>query len=699
MSLDHFFNPHSVAVVGASRIKGKVGYEIFSALLSGGFPGSLFPINPSTDEVQGITSFPDLKSIPEPPDLVIVAVSSKFVPQIMRDCADLKVKAVVIVSSGFKEVGEKGARLEQDVLRIAKSAGIRIIGPNCIGVLSPVSKLNASFAGKMPKPGKISYFSQSGSLLAAIIDMANSADIGFCKLASIGNKADVDEIDVITAFGEDENTKVIAGYLETIIDGDAFITLTENISKKKPILLMKSGVTASGAKAASSHTGRMLGSEATYECVFERAGVIRCESIKEQFDFARAFASQPYPAGPNVAVIANAGGAGIMAADAIDREGLTLTQFTPKTLDALSENISKSASLNNPVDLLGDALAERYESALKTILEDPNVHSVLVLLSPHAMTECVGTARAIVKVAKENPSKPVLACFLGASRVKDALKVLWQGHIPYYDSPESAIATIKAMVNYSAWRARPKRVVKRFPVNRRKVERIIRRHIRQGIREIDETESKEILKAYGFVTPMGYIATTAEQAANIAQQIGYPVVLKIWSPDIIHKSEVGGVLLDLNNEKTVRDAFDLMMYRIPKKRPDANILGVFVQKYCTAGKEVILGMNRDPRFGPLMMFGMGGVLVEQLKDVSFYPAPLALEDARLMLKNTMTYKTMSDSSGEEIDFDVIADGLQRLSQLVTEFPQILEMDINPYLVGTKGAAPIAVDARISVGDI
>ena len=699
MSLDHFFNPKSVAVIGASRTKGKVGYEIFSALLSGGFPGRLFPVNPTTDEVQGIKSYPDLKSVPEPPDLVVVAVSSKYVPQVMRDSADLKVKAVVIVSSGFKESGEKGARLEQEVLRIARSAGIRIIGPNCIGVLSPVSKLNASFAGKMPKPGQISYFSQSGSLLAAIIDMANSADIGFCKLASIGNKADVDEIDVITAFGEDENTRVIAGYLETIIDGDAFITLTENISKKKPILLMKSGVTASGAKAASSHTGRMLGSEATYECVFERAGVIRCESIKEQFDFARAFATQPYPDGPNVAVIANAGGAGIMAADAIDKEDLTLAQFTPETLEALSENIDKSASLNNPVDLLGDALAERYESALRTILEDPNVHTVLILLSPHAMTECVGTAQAIVNVAKDNPNKPVLACFLGASRVNDALKVLWEGHIPYYDSPESAITTIKAMVNYSAWRARPKRIVKRFPVNRRKVERIIRRHIKQGIREIDETESKEILKAYGFVTPTGYIATTAEQAANIAQQIGYPVVLKIWSPDIIHKSEVGGVLLDLNNEKTVRDAFDLMMYRIPKKRPDANILGVFVQKYCTSGREVILGMNRDPRFGPLMMFGMGGILVEQLKDVSFYPAPLAMEDARLMLKNTMTYKTMNDSSGEEIDFDVIAEGLQRLSQLVTEFPQILEMDINPYLVGTKGATPIAVDARISVGDI
>ena len=699
MSLDHFFNPESVAVVGASRKQGKVGYEIFSALLSGGFPGEIYPINPSCGEVQGVRAYPDLKSLPESPDLVVVAVAAKFVPQLIRDCASLKVKAVVIVSSGFKESGAEGARLEQNILKTAKSAKIRIIGPNCIGVLSPVSKLNASFAGKLPKPGQISYFSQSGSLLAAIIDMANSADIGFCRLASIGNKADVDEIDIITSYGEDENTRVIAGYLETIIDGDEFISLTENISKKKPILLMKSGVTASGAKAASSHTGRMLGSEATYECVFERAGVIRCESIKSQFDFARAFATQPYPEGPNVAVIANAGGAGIMAADAIDKEDLTLAQFTPETQQTMEEKLSRFASINNPVDLLGDALSERYEAALRIALDDANVHTALVLLSPHAMTECAATAEAIVRVARDNPSKPILTCFLGASRVSDALKILWEGQIPYYDSPESAIETIKAMVNYSAWRARPKRVVKRFPVNKRKVERIIRRHTRQGIREIDEMESKEILKAYGFVTPTGYIATTADQAANIAQQIGYPVVLKIWSPDIIHKSEVGGVRLDLNSERTVRDAFDLMMYRIPKKLPDANILGVFVQQYCKSGKEVILGMNRDPRFGPLMMFGMGGVMVEQLKDVSFYPAPLAVEDARLMLKNTMTYKSVNSSSGEEIDFDVIAEGLQRLSQLVTEFPQVLEMDINPYLVGPKGSVPIAVDARISVGDI
>lgn len=699
MSLDHFFDPESVAVVGASRKKGKVGYEIFSALLKGGFPGKLFPVNPSSSEVQGIKSYPDLKSLPESPELVVIAVSAKLVPQLMRDCVSLKVKSVVIVSSGFKEAGEEGARLEKEVVRIARNSGIRVIGPNCIGVLSPVSKLNASFAGQMPRQGYISYFSQSGSLLAAIIDMANSAKIGFCRLASIGNKADVDELDVITSFGQDENTRVIAGYLETILDGDSFINLAETISKKKPILLMKSGVTASGAMAASSHTGRLMASEATYECVFERAGVIRCESIKAQFDFARAFATQPYPEGPNVAVIANAGGAGIMAADAIDKEDLALARFAPETMQALSTNLSGAASLNNPVDLLGDALAERYESALRTILEDPNVHTALVLLSPHAMTECAGTAEALVRVAREKPGKPVLACFLGASRVDEALKVLWEGQIPYYDSPESAITTIKAMVNYSAWRARPKRVVKRFPVNKRKVERIIRRHIKQGIREVDEMDSKEILKAYGFVTPTGYIATTSDQAANIAQQIGYPVVLKIWSPDIIHKSEVGGVLLDLNSERTVRDAFDLMMYRIPKKRPDANILGVFVQKYCKSGKEVILGMNRDPRFGPLMMFGMGGVMVEQLKDVSFYPAPLAVEDARLMLKNTMTYKNMDDLSGQDIDFEVIVEGLQRLSQLVTEFPQIIEMDINPYLVGPRGATPIAVDARISVGKV
>lgn len=700
MTLNHFFEPRSVAIVGASRQTGKVGYEILAGLLKAGFSGEIFPVNPTADEIQGQKAYPNLKSIGQTPDLAILVVSANHIPPIMQDCADLGVKAVVIIASGFKESGPKGAELEKKVISIARSAGIRIIGPNCIGLMVPKQKLNASFGGDLPLDGAIGYFSQSGSLMAAIVDMARETHLGFSKLISIGNKADVDELAIIRALGEDSDTKVIAGYLETIADGDTFIRHAEAISREKPILLMKAGFTIAGARAAQSHTGRLAEAESAYECVFERAGVIRCESIKDQFDYAAAFAYQPLPKGPRVAVIANAGGAGIMATDAIERSGLKLAQFASETKSrlSLSEELSRAASVDNPIDLLGDALSDRYEFALRAVMEDPNTDAVVVLLSPHAMTECKKTAQAIVKVAQENDcQKPILACFLGASRVADAVEVLRDGMIPSYDCPESAVKTIKAMSHYATWRSRPKRVVKLFNVNRRKVERIIERHNRMQQYEVGETEAKEILEAYGFVTPQGAVATTPEQAANIANQIGYPVVLKIWSPDILHKTDVGGVKTNVTNEQEVIDVFDLMMYRIPKKSPEANILGICVERMCTSGREVILGMNRDPRFGPLMMFGMGGKFVEVLEDVVFYPAPLTADEACEMLLRTKTYDVLKGTRGEEgVDISAIAEALQRLSQLVTEFPQIKEMDINPFVVGREGTTPIAVDAVMTL---
>lgn len=697
MSLEHFFNPASVAVVGASREAGKVGFEVLSALHQAGFQGQLFPVNPKTDEILGLRCYPDLVAIGETPELVVIVVAAAVVPTVMKQCAELKVKAAIIITSGFREAGPDGAELERRVIDIARRAGIRVIGPNCIGVMSPHSKLNASFAGELPKPGKIAYFSQSGSLLAAIVDMATATDTGFSRLVSIGNKADVDELDLIRVLGEDSKTAVIAGYLETIADGDAFIRHAERISREKPILLIKSGVTASGAKAAYSHTGRLAGTEHAYECVFERAGVIRCESIKSQFDLARAFASQPLPKGPSVAVIANAGGAGIMAADAIDREGLTLASFSEDTAARLSAELAMVASVSNPIDLLGDALSDRYEAALAAVLQDPAVETCLVMMSPHATTDCVLTAETIVQVARTYDSKPVLACFLGAERVRTATEVLRAGGIPQYDSPEGAVAAIRAMVRYAKWRQRPKRVVKLFPVNRRKAERIVEKHLRQGPLELSEMQAKEVLQAYGFVVPRGAVATSADQAASVATQIGYPVVLKVWSPQIIHKTEVDGVKTGLYTEQAVMDAFDLMMYRIPRKRPDVRIPGILVEEMCSKGEEVILGMNRDPRFGALMMFGMGGRLVEVLEDVVFYPAPLTADEAKEMLVSTRTYQLLRGVGSEEgVDIDAIAEGLQRLSQLVTEFPQIREVDINPFVVGPKGTTPIAVDAMMAL---
>jgi len=383
-----------------------------------------------------------------------------------------------------------------------------------------------------------------------------------------------------------------------------------------------------------------------------------------------------------------------MAVDAIEREGLELASFAAETRAALAEQLPASANVNNPIDVLGDALADRYEVAIDAAISDPNVDAIVALLTPHAMTECEPTAEVVVRAAAST-DKPIVACFLGARRMAEAVGILRGGGIPRYDSPESAVATLAAMARYARWRRRPERVVRLFPVNRRKVETIIERHLNRGDLDIAEMEAQEIVQAYGFVTPRGSVAASAEQAANLARQIGYPVVLKIWTPDILHKSEVGGVRLGLGSDQEVMDAFDLMMYRIPRQKPEADILGVLVQEMVSEGAEVILGMHRDERFGPLMMFGMGGMMVEVIKDVAFYLAPITAEEAKEMLISTRTYQLLKGGRGREgVDIDILAEGLQRLSQLVTEFPQIQEMDINPYVAGPEGTTPIAVDAFI-----
>lgn len=697
MSLEMFFNPGSLAIVGASQTPGKVGHEVLNNMIAADYKGKIFPVNNKVTTIKGLKCYPDLESIGQIPDLVIIILPAKVVPSIMQQCAKIGAKSVIIITAGFKEVGDEGRKLEQQIVQIAKQSGMRVIGPNCLGVIAPANNLNACFGGDLPNKGAIGYLSQSGALLAAILDTANAHGIGFSKLVSIGNKADVNELDIIKSFGNDPDTKVIAGYIESIEDGNAFVSQAEKISQDKPILLMKSGGTSAGAQAASSHTGSLAGSEIVYDAVFERAGIVRCFSIKAQFDFAQAFANQPLPAGDRVAVITNAGGPGIMAADAVERNGLEFAKLSDETVKKLAEVLPPAANVLNPIDVLGDALADRYELAIDTVINDPNVDAVLVLLTPQAMTEAAATAKVIAKIPRKKIQKPIFASFLGANKITEAVEVLRSGGIPQYDSPEGAVLTIKMMVDYVRWRSRPKRVIKLFAANQRKVETIIEKHLKQGTREIGEMGSKEILEAYGFVTPKGTIATTADQAANIAQQLGYPVVMKIWSPDILHKSDVGGVKIGLRNAQEVMDAFDLMMYRIPRKMPSANILGVLVQEMCRGGKEVILGMNRDRRFGPLMMFGMGGTMVEVLKDVSFYLAPLTAQEARQMLISTKTYKILKGVRGEKgVDIDAIAEGLQRLSQLVTQFPQIQEMDINPYVVGPEGTTPIAVDARISI---
>ncbi|OHB75137.1 MAG: acyl-CoA synthetase [Planctomycetes bacterium RBG_16_55_9] len=700
MNFQSFFSPKSVAIVGASRHPGKVGYEILANMLAAGYEGQIFPVNPRAQTLADLRCYPDLPSIGQVPELVVIIVPAEAVPDVLKQCAKVGAKSVVIISAGFKEAGEEGADLEKQIVRIAKQAGIRIVGPNCLGVLVPANKLNASFASDMPAEGPTGYLSQSGALLAAVLDMAISKGVGFSKLVSVGNKADVDELDVIRAMGDDPDTKVIAGFLESISNGSAFVSQAEAISAKKPILLMKPGGTEAGAKAAASHTGSLAGDDAAYECVFERAGIIRCDSLKSQLDYIQAFANQPLPVGIRIAVMTNAGGAGIMAADAIERGGLAFAELSPDTLARLAGNLPPAASLHNPVDVMCDAVADRYKFALSAILDDSNVDIALVLLTPQAMTEPAATARAVVEIAGRKSDKVILACFLGASKMEEGTRILREGKIPCYDSPETAVRTIKVMTDYVRWRCRPKRVVELFRVNRRKAQMTIEKHQRQADYQIGEVGSKEILEAYGFAIPKASIATTPEQAANIAQQLGFPVALKIWSAQIVHKTDVGGVKLGLQTPEEVMDAFDLVMYRVSKKLPDATILGVLVQEMVKKGVEVILGMKRVPQFGPLMMFGMGGIMVEVLRDVSFYLAPLTAEEAKQMLVSTKTYQMLRGVRGQQgVDIEMVAEGLQRLSQLAMEFPQIQEVDINPYVVGPKGTIPIAVDARMSLAHL
>ncbi|MHC4582083.1 MAG: acetate--CoA ligase family protein, partial [Planctomycetota bacterium] len=545
MNFESFFNPRSVAMVGVSQHKGKVGYEILANMLAAGYEGEIFLVNPQADTIEGLKCYPDLLSIGRIPELAVIVVPARIVPAVLRQCAKLKVKSAIVITAGFKEVGKEGKELEEEVVQIAKRSGIRLVGPNCLGVIAPANKLNASFGGKLPAEGTVGYLSQSGALLAAVLDMANDSGIGFSKLISVGNKADVDELDVLRAFGEDPHTKVIAGYLESISDGNAFVGQAEMISNEKPILLMKPGGTQAGAKAAASHTGSLAGDDTAYECLFKRAGIIRCNSLKSQVDYIQAFANQPLPAGTRVAIISNAGGAGIMATDAIERQGLDFARLSDDTIAKLASDLPAAASLQNPVDVLCDARADRYEFALGVTLDDPDVDIALVLLTPQAMTDPTAIAEGVVRIAQRKTGKLILACFLGASMMQEGTRILREGKVPCYDSPETAVNTIKVVTEYARWRSRPKRIVELFPVNRRKAETTIEKNLRHGTCQMGEVASKEILQAYGFKVPKAAVATTSEQAASIAQKLGFPVVMKIWSPEIVHKTDVGGVKLGL----------------------------------------------------------------------------------------------------------------------------------------------------------
>lgn len=701
--LESLLIPKTIAVIGASRKPGKVGHAILANLVDAGFEGEIVPVNPSSEEILGVTCYKDLESYGGKIDLAVISIPAAMVKEAAQSSIRAGAKAIVVITAGYKEVGEDGARSERELAELCASYGVRLMGPNCLGLINTHHRMNASFANRMPGVGNISIISQSGALCTAILDWAAGRHLGLAKLVSIGNKADLDETDFLTAFADDEACKVIVGYLESIASGDVFVRTAEAAASKKPIVIMKAGTTASGGKAASSHTGSLAGTDIAYGAAFKRSGIIRAETFEALFDYATALAMQPLPAGDRVAIITNAGGPGIMAADAVENSGLRVAALAHGTATALKAKLPAAASVGNPIDVLGDADPERYALAVKAAQEDDAVDSIIVILAPQAMTSPGETARAIlerVRQAESDPEltpKPILAVFMGGKDVMPARDELVAAGLPDYPAPERAVAALRAMVDYADWRKRPPRAVTRFPVNRRRVERVIARHLRIDRLQVSEAKAKEILRAYDFNVPDGRLCSTVEEALEVAGNVGFPVAMKISSPDVVHKSDIGGVRLGLASAEEVRDAFDLMMLRIGRKVPDARIEGVYLEKMCPPGREVIIGMKRDPQFGPMLMFGLGGIFVEVMKDVTFHLAPITADEAMQMLRGTRSYALLEGTRGRAgVDLKAVAGTLQRMSQLATDFPQISELDINPLIVGEIGTEPLVADARITL---
>ncbi len=696
MSFDKLLRPRSIAVVGASTNPDKVGFAVLDNIVAGGFEGDIYPINPKATEILGLAAYAGLLDTPGDVDLAIIVVKRDFVLPVLRDCVKKAIQSVIIITAGFGETGEEGKRLQKQIQQLVRQARMTMMGPNCLGLLNPWHRLNASFGQKLDISGNIGLISQSGALVTAIQDWAASNKIGFSLLASIGNKATLNEVDFLQNLQADDQTKVIAAYLEEISNGQEFMRVAERVGKVKPVVILKAGKTQSGAKAASSHTGSLAGSDAAYDSAFERTGVIRANSIEHLFDVATAFAYQPLPEGDRIAVVTNAGGPGIMMTDALELSGLTMAKLSDTTKKELAAHLPSAASVNNPVDVLGDADGERYGKAIEKLLSGDEVDGLIVILTPQKMTDYAGTAQHIIEKSRAY-GKPVFACYMGQEIVAEGVALLQDNKIPQYSIPERAAAAMLEMVAYSRYKKRPLRRVERFAVNKNPVYKIMRAYRARGMNEIGEADAKSILSAYNFTIPPGNLATTVDEAVRFADEVGFPLAMKISSPDILHKSDVGGVKIGLNSASAVADAFELMMLRIKRQKPDAELRGVVIEKMVTSGREVILGMKKDPQFGPMLMFGLGGIFVEVLKDVTFSLAPITAEEAYKMIEQTKTYKLLTGARGEAgVDIPAIVENLQRMSQLVMDFSEIEEIDINPLKVGYEGDGAFVVDARIII---
>ena len=705
LNLSTLFAPRAVAVIGASGRPGSVGQAVFGNVLQHSYAGVVYPVNPRAASVMSVKTFPSVLAIPDEVDLGIIIVPREAVPQVMAECGDKGIKAAIVITAGFKELGGAGVDLEQQVLQVARERGIRLLGPNCLGIINaaPEVSLNGSFARLMPRPGNIALVSQSGAVGVAALEYAQGEEIGLSKFVSVGNKADLNENDFLAYLKDDPQTDVILFYLEDLAEPRRFFQLAQEITSQgprpKPILAIKSGRTAAGARAASSHTGALAGSDEAYDALFAQCGVLRVESLEELFDYALAFANQPLPRGNRVAIVTNAGGLGIMAVDASVRYGLEIAALNEATIEKLRQGLPPAANIHNPVDVLGDGKEDRYRVALDSVLQDDQVDGAIVISTPQLMTDLPAIAATVAAVTPQY-GKPTLVCQMALGEIEETLAIWTKARLPHYHFPEEAARSMGAMARYAAGIMPTSHEVKSFTdLDREALKTLLAKVRAAGRRHLLEPEAHELFRDYGFQVAPCHWAHSAEEAAWAADDLGYPVAVKIVSPEVIHKFDVGGVRLNLPDAKAVSQAYRDILAAVAAAHAAADLQGALVQKMAARGRETILGMTRDPQFGPLLMFGLGGTYVEIFRDVIFRIAPISEHWADKMIRELKGFQIFTGYRGEPpADLTAAAACLERLSQLVLDFPEIKELDINPLLVLPEGQGTLVLDARVFISE-
>ena len=697
-SLNELFAPASVAVIGASNRTGTVGASLFRNVLGAGFRGVAYPVNPRWSSVSGVRCYPSVRALPEAPELAVVIVPAVEVPAVVEELGESGTRGVIVVSAGFREVGGAGVAREDDLIRRARRYRMSLVGPNCFGVLNtdPGVSLNATFSESLPPRGNIAFVSQSGALCAGILRYGIAERIGFSRFVSVGNRAGVDENDLLRSLADDAATSVVLLYVESLADGRRFLEVAREVTESKPVLVIKSGRTPAGERAAKSHTGSLAqsGRDQLYDALFEQSGVIRADTIGDLFRMAKVFSSGARLDGPRLAILTNSGGPGIVAADAAARQRLELAAFSGRFRGELARGLSPSASVANPVDMTADAGPEQFSVTLRRLLRQSNVDGALVIATPTGTLTAEATAQAVLRGRGRN-RKAVTACLFGLTDLSREVGDLEAHGVPTFTFPEEAVQGLGSLARYRAWATRKRTEVRRFPVDRAAVRSALRQARRTGQLVLPEYLARTVLGAYGLRFPESRRVTTLREASDAAEAIGYPVVLKVASPDISHKTEVGGVALGIEDRSELDAALARMQSTVRRRAPRARIAGFEVEAEVRGGKEVLLGVQRDPGFGPVVVFGIGGIYVEVLRDVTFRLAPVRPLAAQHMIESIRAYPLLEGVRGEPpSDLPALAEAIERVSQLAVELPEVVELDLNPMIVRSEGDGVLAVDARI-----